>query len=317
MKTINLTEIKAALDIPTAIKLIEEGFVALTEGRATVPPVGYLGFEHPPGDCHIKYGYIHDDDVFVIKIACGFFENSAIGLPTGSGMMIVMSAKTGHPQALLLDEGYLTEVRTAIAGAICARYLAPTEVECIGIVGAGYQARMQLEYLAQVSDCRNVMVWARRDEQAAAYQEEMSNAGYTVRVAPNLEELCKISRLIVTTTPARAPLIRSDWIQPGTHITAMGADADGKQEIEAALFARAAVCAVDSRSQCVDHGDSHHAITGNFIRAEDLVELGSIISGQHAGRSSADDITIADLTGVAVQDIQIAKAVWTALGAQP
>ena len=158
MDVVNLDQIKAALDVPVAMKLIEEGFVALATGAATVPPVGYLGFKNPPGDCHIKYGYIHGDDIFVLKLATGFFENPSRGLPTPNGLMLVLSAETGAPLALLNDSGYLTEVRTALAGAIAARYLAPEIVQCIGIVGAGYQAEMQLDYLRYATDCRKAMV---------------------------------------------------------------------------------------------------------------------------------------------------------------
>lgn len=313
MRSAGLDEIRSVLDVPAAIELIEAGFVALSSGTATVPAVGYLGFDRPPGDCHIKYGHIHGDDVFVVKIATGFHENASRGLPTGHGMMIVLSAETGETLALLDDSGYLTDVRTAIAGCIAARYLAPDAVECIGIVGAGMQARMQLQYLRHARDCNRVRVWARRREQSAAYRSELSDAGFDVQVAETLQDLCENSNLIVTATAARSPLVRDEWIRPGTHLTAMGSDAPGKQELDPALFARAGVCAVDSLSQCIDHGESHHALAGGYLDETGLVELGDIIAGRARGRSDEDEITIADLTGVAVQDIQIAKAVWQAL----
>ena len=125
MEVVNLKKIKSVLDIPVAIDLIEKGYVALSDGVATVPPVGYLGFTDPPADCHIKFGHIHGDEVFVIKIATGFYDNASRGLPIGNGMVVVLSAETGEPILLLHDSGYLTDVRTAIAGCIAARYLAP------------------------------------------------------------------------------------------------------------------------------------------------------------------------------------------------
>lgn len=313
MRSANLDEIKSALDVPAATELIEAGFAALSSGAATVPPVGHIGFEAPPGECHIKYGHIHGDAVFVIKIATGFYENPSRGLATGGGMMIVMSAETGEPLALLDDSGYLTDVRTAIAGCISARYLAPDAVECIGIVGAGMQARMQLQYLRHACECNRVRVWARRGERSAAYRSEMADAGYDVRVADSLRELCESSNLIVTATASTAPLVLSEWIRPGTHITAMGSDTPGKQELDPVLFARAGVCAVDSLQQCLDHGESGYAVAGGHIAEASLVELGDIIAGKAKGRSNPREITIADLTGVAVQDIQIAKAVWRGL----
>lgn len=313
MRLAGLDEIRSVLDVPAAIELIEAGFVALSSGAATVPPVGYVGFDSPPGECHIKYGRIHGDEVFVVKIATGFYENASRGLPTGHGMMIVMSAETGETLALLDDAGYLTDVRTAIAGCIAARYLAPDVVECVGIVGAGMQARMQLQYLRHARDCKRVRVWARRREQAAAYRSELSDSGFDVRIAETLQDLCENCNLIVTATAAKSALVRDEWIRPGTHLTAMGSDSPGKQELDPALFARAGVCAVDSRSQCIDHGESHYAVAGGHVTEAGLVELGDIIAGRARGRSDEDEITIADLTGVAVQDIQIAKAVWQAL----
>ena len=158
MEVVNLDRIKSVLDIPVAIELIEAGYVALSNGAATVPPVGYLRFDNPSGDCHIKFGQLHGDELFVIKIATGFYDNSSRGLPIGNGMIVVLSAETGEPIMLLHDSGYLTDVRTAIAGCIVARFLAPETLNCIGIVGAGTQARMQLEYLRYATDCEKVKV---------------------------------------------------------------------------------------------------------------------------------------------------------------
>ena len=313
MEVVSLEKIKSVLEVDVAIDLIEKGYVALSNGAATVPPVGYIGFADPPGDCHIKFGHIHGDKVFIVKIATGFYDNASRGLPIGNGLIAVLSAETGEPVMLLCDSGYLTDVRTAVAGCIAARYLAPNNVNCIGIVGAGTQARMQLKYLRYATDCKKVKVWSLPVEQLPDYQRDMSECGFDVDVADSPEDLCASSNLIVTTTPAKKAIIRSEWISPGTHITAMGCDSPGKQELDPKLFAKADIRAVDSISQCVDHGDTHYAITENHVSESDLTELGNIISGKENGRSSADEITIADLTGVAVQDIQIAKAVWQSI----
>jgi len=313
VKLISREDIVAALDDQHAIGLLEEGFVALSAGRVTVPPVGHLGLADPPGECHIKYGHIHGDDFFAVKIATGFYENSAHGLPSGSGMTVVFSARTGFPEVVLDDAGYLTDVRTAMAGCISAQRLAPANITAIGIVGAGLQARLQLEYLRFATDCKAVVVWARNDDKAHIFQQDMKKKGFDVVVASSLEELCTRCNLIVTTTPATTPLLRAAWIKPGTHITAVGSDGAGKQELEATIFAKAQHCVVDSMPQCVLLGESHFAIAEGFIDATDLKELGAIISGDEAGRLNDSEITIADLTGVAVQDIQIAKSVLLSL----
>lgn len=309
MKLICREDIIAALDSRHAIKLIEQGFVALSAGRVSVPPVGHLDMSDPPGECHIKYGHIHGDDFFAVKIATGFYENAALELSSGSGMTVVFSAKTGFPEVVLDDAGYLTDVRTAMAGCISARYLAPSSVSRIGIVGAGLQARLQLEYLQQVTDCREVLVWARNSKKAIIFQHDVAMQGFNVGIAESVEELCRACNLIVTTTPSTTPLIYADWVMPGTHITAVGSDGGGKQELDVAVVAKADHCVVDSVSQCVLLGEAHFAIAAGLIDAADLTELGAIISGDKTGRENDEQITVADLTGVAVQDIQIAKSI--------
>ena len=309
MKLISREEIVAALDDRHAIELLEEGFVALSAGRVTVPPVGHLGMTDPPGECHIKYGHIHGDDFFAVKIATGFYENAALKLPSGSGMTVIFSAKTGFPEVVLDDAGYLTDVRTAMAGCISARHLAPKSIGTIGIVGAGLQARLQLEYLRYVTDCKDVLVWTRNEDKSILFQGDMAKKGFDVSIANCVEELCRSSNLIVTTTPSTTPLVFADWVMPGTHITAVGSDGGGKQELDAAVLAKADHCIVDSISQCVLLGESHFAIAAGLIDETELIELGQIISGEKSGLQNDKEITIADLTGVAVQDIQIAKSV--------
>jgi ornithine cyclodeaminase len=303
MRVYTRTELAAAVSGPGAIAAIEAGFVAYSAGQVRMPPVGYLDFGNPPGDVHIKYGHRQGDAVFVVKIATGFYENPLRGLRSSSGVMLVFSAETGFLQAVLLDEGYLTDLRTAAAGAVAAKYLAPQTVRAIGIVGAGTQARLQLDLLRHVTPCRKAVVWARDPAKAAAF----TVAGFTIEVASSVSELAQRCNLIVTTTPAREPLIPAAAVQPGTHITAVGADAPGKQELAAELFARAQVVAVDSRSQCLDHGEAAHAVRARLRDAAQFVELGEIVAAPTLGRTGADQITIADLTGLAIQDIQIAK----------
>ncbi|MGA3238675.1 MAG: hypothetical protein ABSG03_20550 [Bryobacteraceae bacterium] len=299
-------ELLPAIHPAELIQAVEDGFAAYSRGEVVVPPVGHLDFDEPPGDCHIKYGYRRGDDAFTVKIATGFYRNPERGLPSSNGVVLVFSSRTGELLAILQDEGCLTDLRTAAAGAVAAKYLAPPKVECIGMVGAGTQARLQLEYLKEVTPCRRVLLWARSAERAAAFQAEFHASGFQIELASTVAELASRSHLIVTTTPARHWLLGADDVQPGTHITAVGADGVGKQEIDPRLFARA-LCAVDSRKQCAQFGDSSYAIQEGLIANCDLIELGEIVQNRSLGRKDAAQITIADLTGVAVQDIQIAK----------
>ena len=308
MEILDLATIRKHLDIDAVRRDCERNFDEYSKGNSVVPPVGYLGF--PDGECHIKYGYIKGDPYFVVKIAAGFYKNVARGLKPSIGLMLICSTETGYPLALLNDEGHLTDMRTAIAGSIAAKLLAPADIRRIGIVGAGIQARLQLECLRSITDCRSVLVWNRTVANAEALVRSLSDSNMDAHATKDLETLVRECKLIVTTTPATEPLIRADWVQAGTHITAVGADTPGKQELDEALMERADICVVDSTSQCTDHGEIRVAIAQGLIDTSELQELGDVIGGRATGRETPEQISVADLTGVAVQDIAIAKSVY-------
>jgi len=309
-RIIALPEIKTLLREIDLLPLISEGFIAYSDGEAVVPPVGELILDDPPGEVHIKYGYILDDDHYVIKIASGFYDNVNLGIPWGNGMMLLFSQHTGEPEAILLDEGYLTDIRTAVAGAIAASAMAPEDVTRIGIVGTGVQARLQLRYLSAVTECEKVLVWGRSESKLHTYASEMSAFGFEVETTTDISQIGATCNLIVTTTPAKEPLLMSQHVRAGTHITAMGSDTPEKQEVESQLLGRADLLVADSVSQCLTRGEIHQAIENGDVQEDDIVELGDLLSGTEKWTRQQSDITIADLTGVAVQDIQIAKAVY-------
>jgi len=307
---VSLAEIKKTLDAIDPLPLIEEGFVAYSRGRAVVPPVGELVFEDPPGDVHIKYGYLKGGDVYVIKIASGFTDNPKRGLPSGDGLMLVFDQQTGRLEAILLDEGYLTNLRTAVAGAVVAKYLAPREVTAAGILGAGVQGRMQLAWLCRVRPIEEAVVWGINERELAAYRRDMERPGLKVRTTLRAEDVAAAANLIVTCTPSTRPLLKADWIRPGTHITAIGSDTAEKQELDPGILAGADRVVVDSLSQSELRGEVYRAVSAGAIGRGRLVELGRVIEDPGLRRASGSEITVADLTGVAVQDIQISKAVW-------
>lgn len=311
MKIITLEQIKGALPKIDLISSIEEGFVAYSGGRATVPPVGELLLDR--GEVHIKYGYISGEPYYVIKIASGFSENSSLGLPSGNGMMLLFSQMTGELISLLLDEGYLTEIRTAVAGAIAAKYLAPSTVNKIGIVGTGMQGRLQLKYLQSIINCTEVLVWGRSEENLSRFKAEIGKEKFHIDTTLDASRIMRECNLIVTATSAKDPVLFSSDLQPGTHITAMGSDTPEKQELDPDILKKADLVVADSIPQCLLRGEIFKAIQAGAIRQENLTELGSIISGTTKGRTSNGQITVADLTGVAVQDIKIASGVYQAL----
>lgn len=300
-----IEEILPSLDLEAEI---EAGFVAYSSGSANIPPVGELMLEK--GEVHIKYGAITGDPYYVIKIASGFYDNAKLGLPSSNGLMLLFSQKTGELLATLLDEGVLTDIRTAVAGAVAAKYLAPSHIDCIGIVGTGMQARLQLQYLKSVTPCKKVMVWGRNLEALDLYQADMTELGYDVATTQDAGQLGSTCNLIVTTTITETPILLDDHIKPGTHINAIGSDSPHKQELGAGILAKADCVVADSIEQCKLRGEIFKALEAGVIVGNDVCELGQVIASQIKGRNSDTDITVFDSTGVAVQDIQIARAVY-------
>ncbi|MCF6248497.1 MAG: hypothetical protein L3J69_14215 [Desulfobacula sp.] len=304
-----ISEIIENTDPLDIINSIEKGFIAYSNGKVVVPPVGEMIFKAPPGESHIKYGYIIGDDHYVIKIASGFYENHTLGIPTNSGLVLVFSQKTGQLTGILLDEGDLTNVRTAAAGAVVARVMAPEKVNCIGIFGAGFQGRMQLEFLKSVVDCKDVIVWGVNREELDDYQKVMALQGFRVQTTMDAGQVAENCNLIVTATPSQKPLLKADQILAGTHITAMGSDTSEKQELDSQILGLADIVVSDSIDQSQQRGEIFHARNAGILDDSKVVELGILIEDTTLQRTSDKQITIADLTGVAVQDIQISKMI--------
>ena len=290
-----------------ALDCIAESFGWLHDGRATVPPVAHIAASDRHGEVDIKTAYVSGVDRFAVKIAAGFPGNAARGLPTGSGMMVVFSAETGFCEAVLLDNGYLTDLRTGLAGAVAADRLANREIGTVGILGAGVQARYQLLSLALVRRINRVLVWGRSHDHVAAYVDEMqAHHGIRIDIAESPESLVRESNLLVTITASRSPIVRADWMQAGLHITAAGADFPGKQELEPAVLERADRLFCDRLEQCRQLGELQH---WNGEAPLQAVELGAVVRGAAPGRQNDSEITVCDLTGVGVQDVAAANAV--------
>ena len=301
-----ITSIVKNIDVVTAI---EKGFIQYSNGKTVVPPVAELLFENPPGDVHIKYGYIKNDEYYVIKIASGFYENPKLGIASSQGMMLLFNQKTGELTAILLDEGYLTNIRTAAAGALVAKYFAPKKIKAIGIIGTGIQGRLQLQYLQKNTPCKRVWIWDINPEFAKKYKEELKS-DFDIHIAENTAEVAQNCNLIVTTTPAENPLLFAKDIQKGTHITAVGSDISDKQELESEILKKADIVIADSIPQSKSRGEIYRAIKNGAISYDNVKELGTAIQNKSLCRTDENQITVTDLTGVAVQDIMITIAVY-------
>ena len=306
---LRLPEIKELLKDVNVVDAMKEGFIQYSNDNTVVPPVGELLFENPKGEAHIKYGYIKNGDYYCVKIASGFYNNPSLGVASGQGLMLLFNQKTGAPEAILLDEGHLTDVRTAAAGALVAKYFAPKKITAVGILGTGTQARLQLEFLQEHTPCKNVWIWGRNQENARKYQEALGKE-FEINIADNPAEVAINCNLIITTTPAEEPLLFANDIKEGTHITAVGSDTSSKQELETAIIKKADLVIADSLPQCKTRGEIYQATSDRSISVERISELGAAIQDPSKYRSNDKQISVADLTGVAVQDIMIAKAVY-------
>lgn len=290
---------------PAAIACIREAFVALATKPVAMPPVLRLDVPEHRGEVDVKTAYIPGLSHFAIKISPGFFGNPALGLPSTNGMMVVLSAQTGLVHALLLDNGYLTDIRTAAAGAVATDALARPDARRAAILGAGMQARMQLHALTLVRGLNSAVVWARDPGQAGAFAAEMTTAlGLPVGAAASAAQAVEGADIVVTTTPSDTPILHE--VAPGTHVTAMGSDAEHKNEIAPGLIARAHYVA-DRLAQTRKLGELAHSP----LRDRDFPELGQVLAGKAPGRSDPAQITLADLTGTGIQDTAIATLALT------
>lgn len=290
------------------MQCVEDAFHSLATKTVAMPPILRLDIPEHRGEVDVKTAYVPGLDCFAIKISPGFFDNPKIGLPSTNGMMVLLSSKTGLVQALLLDNGYLTDVRTAAAGAVAAKYLARKDAFVAAILGAGVQAKLQLQALALVRPIREARIWARDISKAESVAQELSSQlGFSVTACVEPRKAVAGSHVIVTTTPAQQPLLDAEWLEPGQHVTAMGSDAEHKNEIDPAAISCADIYVADSLRQTRRLGELHHAITAGAVAHDaSFPELGEIIAGSKAGRASDTQITIVDLTGTGVQDTAIA-----------
>jgi len=291
-----------------ALAAVAEGFSALATKEVALPPIMRIDAHEGGGEVDVKSAYVQGEERMAIKIAAGFWDNpEKFNLPSGSGQMIVLSARTGRCEAVLLDNGYLTDVRTALAGALAARHMACEKIETAGQIGAGAQGRYQMQALQLVRDFKRLLVFDLDEKRLEAYVEEMPSVlGVEVIRASSAEEVVRESDVVTTSTPSQKPFVKAEWLHPGLHLTAMGADAEHKQELFPEVIGRADLVVCDRKSQVFRLGELHHAKDAGIISEEgEVYELGELTSGRHPGRGDDAQITVADLTGVGVQDVAI------------
>lgn len=303
------SDLRTVIDLDMdAITCVENAFHALATKDVRMPPILRLDIEDHNGEVDVKTAYVPGLDSFAIKISPGFFDNPKLGLPSVNGLMNLFSSHTGMLEAVLLDNGYLTDIRTAAAGGVAANHLARSDARHAAIFGAGVQARLQLKALTLVRNITSATIWARDIAKAETCAKKASQElGIPVTATRDGKEAASGADIIVTTTPAREPVLMADWVAPGTHVTAMGSDAEHKNEIDPALIGKADMYVCDSQAQTRILGELHHAIDAGCVGKDDTFpELGQVIAKSAVGRTSAAQITVCDLTGTGVQDTAIA-----------
>ena len=306
MRIFTREDIVAVLDETAAMAAVERAIVAFAAGRAQSGDAGHFSFP-APGDAHVKVAHLAGEDVFALKVSASFYGNPAKGLSSSQGFSAVMSATTGEALALFADGGWLTDVRTAMAGAIAARAIG-YKGGTLGIVGAGIQARMQADMIRRHIGAERVLIWGRDPAKAQALAAEVGG-----EACGDLAHLVRASDLIVTTTPSTDWLIDDDWVRPGARIVAVGSDGGGKRELDPRILGRATVI-VDSVDKCLENGEAGWAVRAGLLAADTIIPLGELLAEPRT--FAADAIVVADLTGLPVQDAAIAGAVWRVLAAR-
>lgn len=310
--------IRQAVDENVAMAAVDTAFRALARGEAHVPPPLNVEFPEVHGELHVKGAHLRGASSFVFKVATGFYGNVQLGVPTGAGFVMIFDVETGFPRAILQDNGYLTDARTAAAGALAVKQLAPRRALDVAVVGAGVQARMQVSFAARVRQIGSVRVWSRSEAHAGDYARRMMETlNVPVTSVRSVQEAVADADLVFTATPSRKPLVQAAWLPPGVTVIAVGSDGPDKIELEPALVGGADKVVTDLTSQCLVVGEVHHAAMAGLMGVDDVyAELGQILEGQFPGREG-DETIVCDLTGVGAQDAAIGDVAYRLLSGTP
>jgi len=296
VRLIDLPAIRQVLCYREVIDCMRPALIAYSRGECDMPMPMHLNIA-ASSEVHIKSSYRRGGAHYALKVASTFDGK-------GNGMMLLISAETGDPLVFLADAGHLTDVRTAAVAALMARELGRTDTT-LGILGTGIQARLEARMHAEVLDLRTVWIWGRSRERATACAHDVSESlpGVDVRVAASPAEVASACRLIVTCTASLQPLLALADLQPGTHISAVGSDSPGKQELDPAILRSADLLLVDSRMQCEKLGELQHAPS----ESSRAVEMGTFLEAP----SRTPGISVGDFTGLGVEDLYIAEYCYT------
>jgi alanine dehydrogenase len=319
MKTLIITkrQIEKVLTPALANRTVEKAFRAYGMGQVDMPAKSYLYFEQ--GDLRAMPAYLHGQgfDIAGIKSVTVHPENARYNLPTVMAVIILTDPKTGFPLAIM-DGAYLTGIRTGASGAVAAKYLSRKNVRTAGFVGSGVQARTQLACIMEVRKLRSIKIWQfGADDHFAPAFSRWARKTYKLEtlVSPDIDDVTTGVDVLITTTPSRKALVHK--VSPGTHINAIGADAQGKQEIAPKILKQAKIV-IDDWAQASHSGEINVPLSRKQLTKKDIYAgLGEIVAGMQAGRLAKEEITVFDSTGLAIQDVSCAWVVYQALKDKP
>jgi len=304
-------------DIKKAVDAVEKAFFDCGCGKVQMPAKLYLNFKKFSGDLRIMPSFsetlgmagtklvnVHPGNP---KLRRSFGGQKKIGLKTVMAVITLNDPKTGVPLALM-DGTYITALRTGASGAVAAKYLAKEKAESLGVVGAGVQALFQILAISKVKKLKEIVVYDIREEAVENLIKLLAKEKIKVKKG-DIKEVCQ-KDILVTTTPARKPIIKSKWIFPGTQINAIGADAAGKQELESDIFRKAKIV-VDSWEQASHSGEINVPVARKIIGKKNIrASLGEVVCGKKRGRKNNKEIIIFDSTGLAIQDLYTASLIY-------
>jgi ornithine cyclodeaminase/alanine dehydrogenase-like protein (mu-crystallin family) len=315
IRMVDAESIRASVSFEDLIEPVSQAFAESSAGLADNGLVVMFPAERRElGDVYVKTGTLRGHDVYIVKVSPWFGGNVERGLPQG-GFIGVFDSRTGHTLALLNDEHYLSDIRTAAAGAVAARMLAPTDVGTAAVLGAGVQGYWQPLALYRERPFTRLLIWARSLQKAEQLKTRLSGKlpDVEIRCSSDIECTVRSADVLITATLSPEPIVQGAWLREGQHITAVGADDPFKSELDATALQRARVF-VDARDTAEANGDVHRAIrAGGYSIEEVSGELGEVISGQAEGRTSDDDVTIAKFVGIGAQDLVAAEVTLASL----
>jgi len=313
MRIFTQEKISSAINIKEVIETVKNGFISHYKGQTSAPdPMQFLFKEEGEliGDCHVKGAQSESIDMFAVKVASGFYNNSNLNLPTNNGLVLLFSSITGQPEALLQDEGLLTSACTAAAGALAAGIVKTNSDDVLGIIGSGEQAKKQAIWICKYLGLSQIRIWARSQKKSHKLAKTLNSQSLNCSVAETTTDLCEECRIVVTTTPSTTPVLYSKDIVNSTHIVAIGADSPGKQELDPEILKRANIIITDDHIQCLNHGEFGAAIRETYVLPNSDVSLGSFLSTERKLKFNENTISVVDLTGMGIQDLAIATLIY-------